>query len=129
LYQGLTARRIRNGNVEKSFLKEAFMTMTTHTEETLVKGFENLNWVAADILPRDREQSHRLHEPAHLINTIDPINGRDLDNLAGHPSIVDGNLTIYFESETTRRAYQETPVDHPYERLPEDFPKEIDRGG
>ena len=106
------------------------MTTNTHSMETMVRGFENLNWVASDdILPRDREQSHRLHEPDHLINTIDPITSRDIENVTGHPSIVDGNVTIYFESETTRRTYQETSIDHPYRQLPENFPKEIDRGG
>lgn len=34
--------------------------------------FGALNWLAADPLPRDQTQSHRLHEPEHLINTIDP---------------------------------------------------------
>jgi hypothetical protein len=105
------------------------MNITKHAQETRVRGFENLNWVTSEILPRDREQSHRLHEPDHLVNTIDPITSRDIKDLAGHPSIVDGNLTIYFESEATRRAYQETPIDHPCERLPENFPADIDRGG
>jgi hypothetical protein len=109
--------------------KETPMNISTHAHETQVKGFENLNWVASDTLPRDREQSHRLHEPDHLINTIDPITSRDIENVAGHPSIVDGNLTIYFESEKTRQAYRETPIDHPYAHLPDNFPKEVDRGG
>ena len=105
------------------------MNISTHTPHTAVKGFESLNWVNLDDLPRDREQSHRLHEPDHLINTIDPITGRDIENVAGHPSLVDGKLTIYFESDKTRQAYQETPIDHPYAHLPDDFPSEIDRGG
>ena len=105
------------------------MTISRHTQETGTRGFENINWVASEILPRDREQSHRLHEPDHLMNSIDPITNRDIENVAAHPSIVDGNLTIYFESEATRRAYEDTPIDHPYERLPDNFPKEIDRGG
>ena len=105
------------------------MNTSTHAHETPVKGFENLNWVASDILPRDREQSHRLHEPDHLINTIDPITSRDIENVESHPSIVDGNLTIYFESETTRQTFRETPIDHPYAHLPDNFPKEVDRGG
>ena len=63
-------------------------------------------------LARDQEQSHRLHEPDHLVNTIDPITGCDIWNLAEHPSIVDGNLTIYFESEETKSEYEHTPVNH-----------------
>jgi hypothetical protein len=105
------------------------MNISAHAQETAVKGFENLNWVASDILPRDREQSHRLHEPDHLINSIDPITSRDIENVEGHPSIVDGKLTIYFESEKTRQVYRETPFDHPYAHLPDNFPKEVDRGG
>ncbi len=34
--------------------------------------FEYLNWLATDPLPRDQTQSHRLHEPEHLVTTIDP---------------------------------------------------------
>jgi YHS domain-containing protein len=105
------------------------MNISPPAPGTPVKGFENLNWVAADNLPRDREQSHRLHEPDHLINTIDPITNRDIENVESHPSIVDGNLTIYFESEKTRQAFREMPIDHPYAHLPDNFPKEVDRGG
>lgn len=105
------------------------MNISTPTHDTPVKGFENLNWVASDPLPRDREQSHLLHQPDHLINTIDPITNRDIGNVAGHPSIVDGNLTIYFESEATRRAYRDTPIDHPYAHLPDTSSEEVDRGG
>lgn len=91
--------------------------------------FENLNWIASDPLPRDQDQSHRLHEPDHLINSIDPITGRDIGNVSGHPFIVDGNLTIYFESEMSRKTYRETPVNYPYARLPGNTSEEIDRGG
>ena len=43
--------------------------------------FGELNWVATPPLPRDQEQSHRLHEPDHLIGTIDPITGRDIEDV------------------------------------------------
>jgi hypothetical protein len=105
------------------------MNISTVTQNTPIKGFENLNWIASDPLPRDQEQSHRLHQPEHLINSIDPITNRDIGNVAGHPSIVDGNLTIYFESEETRKTYEGTPVNHPYGHLPENLTEEIDRGG
>jgi len=105
------------------------MNISTPTQHPPVQGIENLNWVASDPLPRDREQSHRLHEPEHLINTIDPITSRDIEDVSGHPYIVDGNLTIYFESEKTRQAYKETPIDHPYARLPDNSSEEVDRGG
>ena len=91
--------------------------------------FEYLNWVATPPLPRDQEQSHRLHEPDHLIGTIDPITGNDIGDLRGHPSLVDGNLTIYFESEETRAEYEQTPVNHPYEHPLGQPSDDIDRGG
>ncbi len=90
---------------------------------------EELNWIATDPLQRDQEQSHRLHEPDHLTGTIDPITGNDIGNLAGHPSIVDGNLTIYFESEATREEFEHTPINHPCEHLVGEPSEEIDRGG
>jgi YHS domain-containing protein len=76
--------------------------------------FEELNWVATAPLPRDCEPSHLLHQPDYLIGTIDPITGHDIGAIAGHPFVVDGKLTIYFETEETRRAFLETPLNHPY---------------
>jgi YHS domain-containing protein len=73
-----------------------------------------INWVASDCLPRDREQSHRLNEPERMLTCIDPITGRDIEDLTGHPYLVDGNVVIYFESEETKRAYLDTPKDHPF---------------
>jgi hypothetical protein len=80
--------------------------------------YENLNWFASDPLPRDQAQSYRLHEPEHLINTTDPMTGRDIEDVASHPSLVDGKLTIYFETEASRKAYQDLPLNHPSLHLP-----------
>ena len=91
--------------------------------------FEELNWVASSALPRDQEQSHRLHEPDHLIGTIDPITGRDIIDVKGHPSIVDGNLTIYFESEETKTDFEHTPLNHPYGHALGEPTADMDRGG
>jgi YHS domain-containing protein len=99
----------------------------THHAPTL--RFEDLNWVASSPLPRDCEQSHRLHEPDHMINTIDPITGHDIGNVEGHPSIVDGNMTIYFESEETMEKFLKTPVNHPFEHSLGNMPTDADRGG
>lgn len=77
-------------------------------------GFDAANWVATDCLPRDQEQSRRLHEPESMLTCIDPITGRDIDNLSGRPYLVDGNVVIYFESVETRQAYLDTPKDHPF---------------
>ena len=91
--------------------------------------FDELNFVGATALPRDQQQSHRLHEPDHLINTIDPINGHDIGDMRGHPSLADGNLTIYFESEETRDEFLKTPLNHPYEHSLGKPSEEDDRGG
>ena len=76
--------------------------------------FDTLNWTGTDPLQRDRQQSRRLHEPEQLLCTVDPITGREIEDLAGHPYIVDGNMVIYFESEESRKAFMEMPTDHPF---------------
>jgi hypothetical protein len=91
--------------------------------------FEELNWVATSALPRDLEQSHRLHEPDHLIGTIDPMTGRDIIDVIGHPSLVDGSLTIYFESEKTKAEFKQMPLNHPYEHDLGNPAADMDRGG
>ena len=91
--------------------------------------FGELNWVASSALPRDREQSHRLHEPDHLIGTIDPMTGQDIIDVTGHPSLVDGNLTIYFETEKTKSEFQQMPLNHPYEHALGNPVDDMDRGG
>jgi len=91
--------------------------------------FEHLNWVATTPLPRDRGQSHRLHEPGYRINTIDPITGDDIENVRNHPSLVDGSLTVYFATEATRKAYINMPLNHPNQHLPFRISNEDDRGG
>lgn len=91
--------------------------------------FEFANWVATDPLPRDRTQSQLLHEPKHRIDTIDPITGESIEDITGHPSLVDGNLTIYFETQATRQAYLDMPTSHPSPRVPFAATDEDDRGG
>jgi hypothetical protein len=84
---------------------------------------------AAEFMPRDQEQSRRLHEPTHMVNSIDPISGHDIGNVAGHPHLADGILTVYFESAKTHQAYLDTPFNHPFVRLPGKASAEHDRGG
>lgn len=90
------------------------MNAATKLEDSTVHNFDALNYVATDALPRDVEQSHRLHEPEQMLTNIDPITGRDIDDLAGKPYIVDANVVMYFESEETRQAYRDMPIDHPF---------------
>lgn len=91
-------------------------SMDMHASRVL--GCDSLNYVATDPLPRDQTQSRRLHEPTQMLTSIDPISGCDIEDLAGHPYLVDGNIVMYFESEQTRQAYLDTPIDHPL-RLPD----------
>jgi hypothetical protein len=88
--------------------------MDTSNQGFTVHDFNALNYVGTDALPKDQTQSHRLHEPSHMLSNIDPITGRDIGELAGHPFIVDGNMTMYFETEETRQAYLDMPTDHPF---------------
>ena len=86
-----------------------FISNTGHD----VHDFNSLAYVGTDPLPRDQTPSRLLHEPEQMITTIDPITGNDIDDLSGRPYIVDGNVVMYFESEATRQAYLDTPIDHP----------------
>jgi YHS domain-containing protein len=88
--------------------------MDTMNQGRIVNDFNMANYVGTDPLPRDLTQSHRLHEPEQIVSSIDPITGRDIEDPSGHPYIVDGNVTMYFESEATRQAYLDTPIDHPF---------------
>lgn len=83
------------------------------TQVTTVRDYDSLNYVATDPMPRDQTQSRRVHEPEQMISSIDPISGCDIEDLAGRPYLVDGNIVMYFESEETRQAYLDTPIDHP----------------
>jgi hypothetical protein len=105
------------------------MSTLSPIHTTPVIKFEHLNWIAADPLPRDLTQSQRLHEPEYRINTIDPMTGNDIDNVTSHPSLVDGNLTMYFETDATRMAYINMPFDHPNLHLPYPATADDDRGG
>lgn len=104
------------------------ITQTSINKPPSIK-FGEAGWVSKDPLPRDQRQSHRLHEPTSMISSIDPINGHDVMGGVYHPSLIDGILTIYFESDATRTAYLDTPINHPYSRLPGNPTDEDDRGG
>ena len=88
--------------------------METRMEDNTVHSFDALNYVGTESMPRDRTQSTRLHEPEQIMTCIDPITGRYIEDLEGHPYIVDGNVTMYFESDLTRQEYLDTPIDHPF---------------
>jgi hypothetical protein len=110
-------------------LLENTMSTSTHFNEQPSIRLESPNWVANDTLPRDQTQSHLLHQPDHLINTIDPMTGNDIKDVLHHPSVIEGNLTIYFETEATRKAYLAMPMNHPNRHLPYPAKPDDDRGG
>lgn len=103
-------------------------TLTSIYKEPDIR-FGEAGWISKAPLPRDQTQSHRLHEPARMIGSIDPISGRDVMDMTGRPSLIDGILTIYFESEETLAAYRNMPVNHPYHKLSGEPSDEDDRGG
>ena len=67
---------------------------------------------------------------AHRVETTDPITGRDVADYQHSPFVVDKSgddeLTIYFESEETKRQFLNVPVEHPIEhRLNLDNPTDV----
>jgi hypothetical protein len=90
--------------------------------------FDAPNYLAMDYLPREGVQSHRLHEPERLLTNIDPITGNDIADYLRHPHHTDGNVTMYFETEETRQAYLDTPVDHPFHLIDNPDDEGIDEG-
>lgn len=88
--------------------------MDISSQASTVHNANVANYVATEALQRDQTQSRRLHEPAQILSSVDPVTGREIDDLAGRPYLVDGNVTIYFESEATRKEFMEMPLDHPF---------------
>lgn len=88
-----------------------------------------LNCPPVDAMPRDQEQSHLIHEPGSRVTSTDPMTGYEIKDIAYHPCLVDGNLTMYFESVDSRKAYQDMPLNHPSLRLPYPATADDDRGG
>ena len=93
-----------------------------------VHDFNVANYVGTDALLRDQSQSVRLHEPAQILSSTDPITGMDIGDLAGHPYLVDGNVTMYFESEATRQEFIDMPTDHPFHLMDNPTDEGYDEG-
>lgn len=102
--------------------------MLTSHQSPAIK-FEYLNWVSSAPLSRDQGQSQRLHEPTSRAPTTVPMTGNEIKNIAAHPCLEDGDLTVCFESEESRKAFVDMPVDHPNRNLPYPSSDEDDRGG
>ena len=48
-----------------------------------------------------------------IVETTDPITGNEVTDLENAPYIVDGELKIYFESEASKREFEDIEVEHP----------------
>jgi hypothetical protein len=90
------------------------MDQNVSSQGSIVHRHDMLNYVATGCLPRDQQQSRRLPEPERIMTNIDPITGRDIGDVHRHPYLVDGNVTMYFETEATRQEYIDMPIDHPF---------------
>ena len=57
----------------------------------------------------------------NITSTTDPITGFDVTNLKDRPSVVEGDdassVKVYFESDVSRQAYLDLPVEHPEQGL------------
>jgi hypothetical protein len=102
--------------------------MNTASQTPVIHDFNVANYIAADPLARDQTQSHRLHEPAQILSSTDPMTGRDIEDLAGHPYMVDGNVILYFENEATRQAFRDMPIDHPFHLVDNPIDEGYDEG-
>lgn len=98
--------------LERPIPKESIMN--TANQGSIVHKFDVANYIATDPMKRDQTQSDRLHEPAQILSSTDPVTGREIADLTGHPYLVDGNVTIYFENEATRQEFINMPTDHPF---------------
>lgn len=83
-----------------------------HAEEIKMENSEGLR--DDYILDRDKTSGDR---PDKMISNIDPITGKDIPDINGRPFIVDGNMTMYFESEETKQAYLNMPKDQAHAQL------------
>ncbi|MDH5631562.1 MAG: hypothetical protein OEZ10_01060 [Gammaproteobacteria bacterium] len=88
-----------------------------------------LKAASQECMPRDQGQSRRIHEPTFRKPLYDPMTGDAINVASDQPQIVDGNLTLYFTSDNTRKAYMDMPFNHPNPRLPFPASHDDDRGG
>ena len=63
----------------------------------------------------------KIMNESHSISTTDPVTGFSIENPQAQPYLIEGtatnNLTIYFESDATRQAYIDIPIQHPEQGL------------
>lgn len=88
--------------------------LRTEAQSTVPKQWENAMELTNDDLRKgnmifEREKTSG-DQPDYMITNIDPITGNDIEDVEGHPFIQDGNVTIYFESEATKKAFTDMPL-------------------
>ena len=103
--------------------------MLITTKPYVSNNLQHFHWRASEIMQRDKEQSQLLHEPKFRIMTTDPISGHDIEDYMSHCSLLDGNLTVYFETEENCNEYRNMPFNHPNRSLPYAASDDDDRGG
>ena len=98
--------------------------MNIRTPLSATAALQYFNPYHVEAMERDKLQSGLLREPRFRIMRSDPISCLDLEDYMSHCSLLDGNLTIYFETEANCLAYKAIPFDHPNLHLP--FPADVD---
>lgn len=80
---------------------------TVSTQSETAMGLNNVDLRTDKKLEREKQS---VDQSDYLFTNIDPITGNDIDDIEGRPFIQDGNVTIYFESEATKKAYIDMPL-------------------
>jgi hypothetical protein len=72
------------------------------------------------------------HPRFHRVERTDPITGHTNADTSGHPWVQEGDpddgLTIYFDSEASKSAYQAIPIEHPEQGLGRTMSNNVDEG-
>ena len=72
------------------------------------------------------------HPYFHRIERTDPITGHTIEDYQEHPSVQEGDshdgLTIYFDSESSKSAYEAIAVERPEQGLRHTMSNDVDEG-
>jgi hypothetical protein len=76
--------------------------------------------------------AERSHPHFERQERTDPITAHTIVDTEGHPWVQEGDpddgLTIYFDSEDSRRAYEAIPVERPERDLTRTLSNDVDEG-
>jgi hypothetical protein len=85
-------------------------------------------------LPKqDHDMTYEASHPHfHRVERTDPMTGHTSAETNGLPSVQEGDsrdgLTIYFESEGSKKAYEAIPVQRPEQGLRQTMSNDVDEG-